>query len=330
MLIHVNASELKTIFKDIKPIFKNATDAALMGFTVEKHIIYVTCSNGVVYEQQLASEHPGPYSLTVLYQDLSELLPGRGVVELDLSPLFVGVRSEFMSATLQQANGMISRYRRRGEDFRKISTSEVKSWARLFSETAPVAKSLQREAPVIFKPPYAVMKFPAFWLQLPNETLDTVMPLNELKAVAEFAPTEFSVSEDALEFKRGSAILAVPRNSVDSCKFVGDMLADHCPPKVFEGGSYLTKVQQFLRSVGPGSCRCHLYESGLDLEVNRPRVQSSLKVGKCAGPITTLPTFLEYVQMFFKLCGEASITITFGDRSLCMSTTSLSMLLSVV
>ena len=330
MLIRVNASELKAVFKDIKPVFKNSADAALMGFTVENHILYITCSSGVVYEQQLASEHPGPYSLTVLYQDLSEILPGRGVVELDLSPLFVGIKSESMSSTLQQANGIVSRYNRRNGTFSKIAPGEVKQWARLFSETAPVTKSLQREAPIIFKPPYAIMKFPAFWLQLPNNALDTVMALNELKAVAEFAPTEYSVTADAIEFRRGSAILAVPRNSMDSCKFIDDMLGDHSGQQVLEGGSYLAKVQQFLRSVGPGSCRCHFYHSGIDLEVNRPKVQSSLKLGTCDTPITTIATFLEYVQMFFKLCGETSITITTGKSSACLRTPFLSMLLSIV
>lgn len=172
MLIHVNSSDLKSVFKDIKPIFKGSTDAAIMGFNIENHILYITCSSGIVYEQQIASEHPGPYSLTVLYQDLSEILPGRGVVELDLSPLFVGVKCDSMSSTLQQANGIVSRYNRRGGTFSKLSTNDVKQWARLFSETAPVTKSLQREAPVIFKPPYAIMKFQSFWLQLPNTVLD--------------------------------------------------------------------------------------------------------------------------------------------------------------
>ena len=330
MLISVNASELKTVFRDIKPVFKNTMDAAIMGFTVEEHILYITCSNGVVYEQQLVSEHPGPYSLTVLYQDLSEILPGRGVVELDLSPLFVGIKCDSMSSILRQANGMVSRYSRREGTFKSISTNEIKQWARLFSETAPVAKSIQREAPVIFKPPHAIMKFPTFWLQLPNNTMDTVMALNELKAVAEFAPTEYKVTADALEFKRGSAILAVPRNTIDSCKFVDDMLCDHGQSMVLEGGSYLTRVQQFLRSVGAGACRCHFYRNGIDLEVSRPKVQSSMKIGTCDTPITTLPTFLEYVQMFFKLCGESAITITAGKSSICLRTPSLSMLLSIL
>lgn len=102
----------------------------------------------VVYEQQLVSEHPGPYSLTVLYQDLSEILPGRGVVELDLSPLFVGVKCESMSSTLQQANGMVSRYSRREGTFRSISTNEVKQWARLFQRPpqSPSPYSVKRQS----------------------------------------------------------------------------------------------------------------------------------------------------------------------------------------
>lgn len=330
MLIHVNASELRAVFRDVKPIFKGAQDGALMCFTVENHILYITCTNGVVYEQQIASEHPGPYTLTVLYQDLSEILPGRGVIELDLSPLFVGVRGESMSSTLQQANGMVSRYKRACQAFTKIATGEVKQWAQLFSDTSPVSKSMQREAPVIFKPPFAIMKFPAFWLQVPNQVLDTVMDLKELRAVAEFAPTEFGVTNDAIEFKRDTAILAVPRNSIGSCKCVDDLTVDHGPPQTLLGGNYLPKVQQFLRSVGPGACRCHFYASGVDLEVSRPRVQSSYKLGTCDTPITTVPTFLEYVQMFFKLCGEAPITITEGKSSVCLRTPRLCMLLSIV
>lgn len=244
--------------------------------------------------------------------------------------MFVSVKCDSMSSTLQQANGIVSRYNRRGGTFSKLSTNDVKQWARLFSETAPVTKSLQREAPVIFKPPYAIMKFPSFWLQLPNTVLDTVMALSELKAVAEFGPTEYSVTADAIEFKRGSAILAVPRNAVDSCKFIDDMLKDHGEPGVLAGGSYLPKIQQFLRSVGPGPCRCHFYESGTDIEVSRPKVQSNMKMGKCDTPIATLPTFIEYVQMFFKLCGESPISISSGRDSMCLGTSSLRMLLSIV
>lgn len=330
MLIHVDAAELKSVFRDIKPIFRGATDAALMGFTVEDHILYITCANGVVYEQQLASEQRGPYTISVLYQDLSEILPGRGVVTLELTPLYVGIKCERMSSTLQQANGLVSRYKQRGSNFKRISAQELKHFASTFAETAPVAKSISREAPVLFKPPVAVMKFPSLWLQLQCQSLDTVLSMSELKAVAEFAPTEYCTMSDAIEFRRGSAVLALPRNTIDACKTVEEMCTAHGPIKTLQGANYLPKIQQFLRSVGPGECRLYLFEDGLELHVNRPKVQSSIQVGACTKRIAAISTFLEYVQMFFKVFGEQPVGVSEGAGSVRLQTPSASMLLSVV
>lgn len=330
MLIRVNAAELKEVFRDVKLIFKGMQDAALMGFTVADHILYITCMNGIVYEQQIASEEPGPYSLTVLYQDLSEVLPGSGVVELDLSPLFVGIKSEQMSSVLQQANGIVSRYQRRGATFSKFDHQTAKNWASNFAETAPVAKSIQREAPIIFRPPYTVMKFPTFWLQLPNSTLDTVMDLRELRAIAGFGPTEIAIADNVIEFKRRSAILAIQRNTVASCKYIDDMLEDHGAAKTFMGGAFLSRIQQFMRSVGPGPCRCHFYSNGIELAVSRPNVQSSLRIGRCDTHLISISTFLEYIQMIFKLCGGSPFTLTTGKFSVCLRSSQLCMLLSII
>lgn len=330
MLVRVNAAELKTVFRDVKPILKSIKQGATLGFTVENHILYITCVNGIVYEQQLASEATGPYYLTVLYQDLSELLPGTGVVDLDLAPCYVEVRSAAMSATLPVANSVISRYKRRCDSPSPIDPATVKQWARLYAETAPVAKALGREAPIIFKPPYAVLKFPTFWLQLANTCLETTMGLSELKAVAEFAPTSVGSSSEVLEFYRGSAVLALPRNATDSCKSIDDMVGDHTAAKVVRGASYLPKVQQFLRSVGAGECRCHFYTDGISLAVHRPTVQSSLRVGTCTDSILEIPTFLEYVQMLFKLFADAPITVTEGKTSVRLKSPEVDALLSIL
>ena len=331
MLLTLNASELKSVFKDIKPLFSGCADAALIGFTIEQHILYITCQSSVVYERQLVSEHPGPYSLTVLYQDLSEILPGKGTVELDLTPLFVGVRCDTMSATLQQANGIVSRYKQRDAKRKRIQEVSVKEWARKFTECSPVAKSLKREAPITFKPPYAIMKFSTFWLQLRNDDLDAVMSLKDLKAVAEFSPTEYSVTADAIEFHRNSAVMAVARNTVDRCTTIQEMVAAAKESGKVAGGAYLPKIQQLLRSVGPGECRCFFYEDGVEIVVHRPKVSSSLKMGDCGGkPVAIIPTFLEYVQMIFRLCGESAITVLIGKSFVCLRTEDISMLLSVV
>ena len=72
-----------------------------------------------------------------------------------------------------------------------------------------------------------------------------------------------SVTADAIEFKRGSAILAVPRNAVDSCKFIDDMLE-----RITESLGCLREVHTSLR-----------YSSSCALSALALAVVISMKVG---------------------------------------------------
>lgn len=329
-MVRINASDLKEAFKALKPLYKGSQSAMLIGFSVNDYILSITGLNNLLYEQRIACEFSGPYSLTVLYQDLSELLPGTGTVDLELTPLYVGIKSQNMSAVLQQANGLLSPYKPRCSKFDTINPDELENWARTFAVTSPLVKSLGREAPIIFKPPYAVVKYPTFWLQLPNHVLDTTMSLRELKTIAEYAPTQFSVAGDVIEFKRGSSIMAMPRNTVDSCKYIDTLVQTHGEQHLLRTTSCLPKIQQFLRSVGAGSCKCFFYSDGIELSVSRATIQSSLKIGACSVLTTVIPTFLEYVQMLFKLCDSSDATISWDERSFRMKTQSLELLLSYV
>lgn len=181
------------------------------------------------------------------------------------------MKHDSVFSVLQQANGIASRYSKGGGIFSRLSTNDVKQWVRSSSETTLVIKPLQRKAPVIFKPPYIIMKLPSFWPQLPNTVLDIVMALSEPKVVVRFEPTECSVVADAVEFKCDLTILAIPKNAMDSCKFIDDMLKDHGESGVLAGGSYPLKIQQFPCSVGLGPCRCHFYENGTDTEMSRSK-----------------------------------------------------------
>lgn len=330
MLITVNSSDIRAAFQDMKPLFKAADTCNALGFTVHDYVLYITCNAGVVYERQVAVDQAGPYTITVLYQDLSEIIPARGVLSIDLEPLFVEISSEFMSATLQQANGIVSRYKQRSSSFEPINPAMVQTMADLFSNSTTVSKALKREAPITLKPPYARMEFATFWLECQNPLLDMTISLTHLKALAAFKPTEFSTSEDAVEFRNGPAILAIPRNAPVPSLCVQDLLKDPITCGVMQSNTYLTRIQQFWRSVGAGECRCHLYTDGMDIVVSRPRVQSHLKIGACTELITSFSTFIEYVQMLFTIIGTSPVEVIRGNNYLCLRTPTASMLLSTL
>jgi len=330
MLVEVNAADLKAAFQDMKPIYKAGCTTPVLGITLEDHILYFTSTAGLVYEYQMVVDQPGPYMLTVLYQDLSELLPTRGVLELHLEPLFVEIKGDRMSAVLQQANSIVSRYTPRKLELHPIQPGGVSAIAQLFAETAPVSKSLRKEVPVIFKPPYAIMKFPTFWLQCNNSILDMTMDLQALKSLSTFAPTQYGANAEVVEFHRKGALLAMPRNPSAECCFVDDVIAKHTTPTGVQSGPYLQKVQQLLRAVGPGQCRCYFYRDGMEVVVSRPTVQASVRVGECSEQVAVFSTFLEYVQMLLKVIGAESFDITRGTDSICLQTPQIKMLLAAL
>lgn len=330
MLVRLNASDLRGVFKDIRPLYKGMKDGALLGITIEQHILSITAQCGLVYTQSLSVEEGGPYAITVLYQDLLELLPSRGVAELELTPLFVEIQCEGVRVTLSQANGMLSKYPTRGSDFSPIPAGELSRWVRIYSETSPVAKSLQQEAPITFNPPIAIMKFPTVWVQTTNSFLTAVISLKDLKILAAFSPSTYAQCTDVIEFKRGTAVLAVPLTSPGECTSIEKLRTRHGSEYRAWIGNHVQDVQQLLRSAGVGECSCTFYLKGLSLHVSRPNVQISLYKGDTSSKIVTLPTFLEYAQMILKLCGSGDVGITYGGGSICIRATDTLLLLSTV
>ena len=329
MLITVNASAVKLAFKALKPLYLGYSEGMLLGIFVEQHTLYIIGTNGSVYEQRISCEFEGPYAITVLYQDLSELLPGTETLSIELAPMFVRISSQQFSTTLPQANGIIPRYVHQCISFETISASVLRSWSMLFSLTSPVAKSLAKEAPIIFKAPFAIMKYPTFWLQLKNPFLDTTMTLQELKTVAEFSPEEYGIVDHVIEFRRGPATLALPRTPVDTCNDIDSVTRNHDHYRKVKPFNYLPRIQQYLRSVGSGPCTCSFYADGIQLSVARTGIQSSFKIGACSELVKTIPSFLEYIQMFFRLCGEEAISLSWNAQSIRISTDSLSMLSTI-
>lgn len=331
MLITVNAIDMKRIFTDIKPICKSVDIKPLMAFTVHDDMLTITVKSAVVYEYKLEVAERGPYNLTVLYQDLAELIPTRDTVEIDLEPTYVHVHTDAISVVLQQSYGVISEYKPRHGAPKPINAESLSSVINIFAETSPMSKTLGRTSPIVFTDECSIMKFSTFWLQAPAIGLTGVVSLEDMKAIEKFAPERVNCTKDALEFYRVPAVMAITSNEPAPVKSVEDMRSEGKEKGYVQGFYYLPKIQQLLRSVGPGTCRLGLYCDGIQITVARPSVQSSMKIGKCSGtPLMAFDTFLEYVQMFWRLLGNESVQVVRGERWVCLSNQRVMLLLATV
>ena len=281
MQVVLNAKEFKSMFSTLRPILRNAADGGLLGFSVSQHVLSVTCRNGVIFEQKFACEQDGPMFVTVLYRDISDLLPGTGEVYVDLSEKLVHIKADGFTTTLLSAYGQVSPYRKRVQNYKQCDAKDYLRLARAFQELNAVAKTLKRD----------------------------------LRTIANFEPKLYGVAEDAIEFLNGSALLAYPLNKVGECKTCKDILVNPSEPKTLHVLESVENIQAMTRVVR-GPCKVSFYTDGYIVSYKNNEVEMSVSAGPCTGScLYTLDTYTEYLMMIFHLIGESKAQLVVGDNA---------------
>lgn len=330
MLVTVNASDIKSLFADVKPICKSLDVRALMLFQVHNDVLTIEVKSAILYQKQIAVAERGPYTITVVHQDISELLPTRGSVQIELEPTYICIRADAMLVTLHQANSILSEYKSHDGRTESLEYDTLSSVISVLAETAPVAKTLKRAQPVIFGEDFSIIKFPTFWLQTCSVGITGILGLDDMVAVSKYAPSRFYCSDSVVEFYKGTSVMALANSKVTQVKTIPDMCKGMVQLGAVEGGHYLPKIQQLLRSVGAGSCTLLLYTDGVQISVSRYDVHTSVKVGACTKHLVSVDTFLEYAQMFWKIIGTEAIAVRKGENAICITTQTLMMLLATL
>ena len=315
MQVVLNAKEFKSMFSTLRPILRNAADGGLLGFSVSQHVLSVTCRNGVIFEQKFACEQDGPMFVTVLYRDISDLLPGTGEVYVDLSEKLVHIKADGFTTTLLSAYGQVSPYRKRVQNYKQCDAKDYLRLARAFQELNAVAKTLKRDAPVLLVPPRAICKYPTVWLEVAYRGISTSMGMKDLRTIANFEPKLYGVAEDAIEFLNGSALLAYPLNKVGECKTCKDILVNPSEPKTLHVLESVENIQAMTRVVR-GPCKVSFYTDGYIVSYKNNEVEMSVSAGPCTGRcLYTLDTYTEYLMMIFHLIGESKAQLVVGDNA---------------
>lgn len=313
MQVVVDAGKLKRMFRELKPILRKSDDGGILGMFVDNNIFTVTCKSGIIYERQFATDAHGSVAVTVLYRDLSDLLPTSGVAMITLSDKAVMVTTPEFSTTLQAAYGEVTPYKRRCTKFKNISATKLVDAAQMFASLSPVAKTLKMETPILLTSQVAIIKYPSVWLELPFTDFATSIGVRELRTVASFGPRSVGIADDAIEFLSDSALLAIPITPVGSVSTCRDILRNPQSPVGFFLGDFAVQVTSFARSVS-GACKLTICKSGAILNYKSNTVEMHYCLGNVDEPIYTLDTFTEYLQMIFRYLSEQEAELTVADN----------------
>lgn len=315
MQVVLNARELRAMFSNLRPILRNSVDGGLLGFAIERHVLTVTCKNGVVFEQKFACEPEGPMYSTVIYRDIAELLPREGEVTLDVSEKQVHIKADQFSTIFTAAYGEVRPYTARIGQYKPCKGSTYQGLASAFAELNAVAKTLKREYSVLLVPPVAICKYPSVWLELAYEGISTSIGTRELRTIANFNPKFYGSTDEVVEFVNGSAMLAFPLNPVGECRTCSQVISNPSEPYPLQLISDLESVQSFARAVH-GPCRLSFFPDGYSVQYKNQEVEMRLYIGDCHEECYyTLDTYTEYLMMVFRLIKEKQASLVVGDNA---------------
>lgn len=315
MQVVLDAKPVKAMFANIKPILRNSMDGGIIGFSLDKNVLTVTCKNGIIFEQRFPCDAIGPLMVTVLYRDISELLPNQGTVTLDLSEKYVHLMSESFTTTFLAAYGEVRPYTRRIAEYKPCKASMYKTLASAFSELGAVAKSLKRESSVLLMPGRAICKYPTIWLEVAHNGLTTSMSVKDLRTIANFNPKSYGYTNEAVEFVNGNSLIVFPVVPVGECKTCKDVIVNPRDPKQLAILDTLETLQSFTRAV-QGPCKLTFYSDGYSVQYKSQEVEMTIRMGNCSGECYyTLDTYTEYLGMLFRLTSGRATHLYVGENA---------------
>lgn len=318
MQVVVDAAKLKRMFRELKPILHRSDDGGLLGIFVDNNVLTITCKNGIIYERQFATDAQGSVAVTVIYRDLSELLPSSGLALLTLSDRAVMISTSEFSTTLQAAYGEVTPYKRRCSSFKNISSAKLVTLAQMFTVLSPVSRTLKTESSVLLTSEVAICKYPSVWLEIPFTDFSTSIGVRELRVIASFSPRSVGVADDAIEFLNDSALLAIPITPVGIVTTCNSIMRNPKPAIRFHSEDVSAQVASFSRSVS-GSCKLTFCVGGTILSYKSQTVEMCYNLGDTSEPIYTLDTYTEYLQMIFRFIIGKDVELTVADNVVMLS-----------
>ena len=331
MLIKVEASVFRTILTEMAVIYKNSDEYKAFNMRYKDKQLTVTSSSGVKYVSKIPAEsdETGELDTNLLFKDVSELIPGRGSLTIELTPMYATIKTGSVDITLQQANEIVTPYTAAlSLDMRSINTEDLVWNIKVLSNTSAFKKAYKLEPLLTLNTEACLVKFPTVWIQTRGTALSTNITPDDANILCKFEPTKLRERENDFIFFNEHAFLIIQKVTPSENNF--DELASTCEEvcTLTQEGLLIT-LRKLLKVLGPGNCDLYFSEKGLRMRVLRAGANSMFTFGEVDKHLKSVQLPLDFVLQMFSIVGESNVKISMGGGRLCLSAGAVSILTSV-
>lgn len=332
MLATVRGSDLKSCFIDMATMLKKYDRAKVFSIHTEKDTVTFTCDTGMCYTRTIDLT-PGPdfvsMDVTVLFADISHFIPAKADITLEITGSYVGIVTPKSSMTLRIGESIVAPYKERGGTVIDLDYGVLRKASQVFSGTTDLQKAFNRDFAVTFYGEHAIMKTPTLWIRTKSQGLKCILSMDQLKSIVTFKP-EFVEESDRLEFKKGNAILSIPKMSPAENDKFETFTKDMKILSTLEMSGIIRELLEVKRSIGVGDAEIHIHPHGFYMTIDKNGVSLAESYHAEGESVKSFRYMIDIFIMCLNILGEdEQITIKGKEGLICLENQDTSILMSV-
>lgn len=331
MLVKVKAAILREAFDQLAVIYKSSEEYRAFNMRYAKGKLTLTSSTGVKYVCTLdaTSDEDDALDVNLLFRDVGELLPGRGDMLIELTPMYATLKTAYVDLTLQQANEIVTPYTAAlSMDTKPINAEDIIDTIKCLTSTAAFKKAYKLDPLLTLNTSGCLVKFPTVWIHKSGLQIATNITPDDAMVLCKFEPTKVRERENDFVFFNDNAILILQKvtPSIDNFRELSKGCNKVC--SLTQEGLIAT-LRKLLKILGPGMCDIYFCAEGIRMRILRAGANSMFTFGNADKVAATAKLPLEFVLQMFSIVGEQDVTISSGGGKLCLTSGTTSILTSV-
>ncbi len=322
--IVVSAASFTNILSTLRVLVPKGDTEMPIGVYVNNGVLTIVCTQGCVYQAEVEIDDITTVAeTTVLYRDISTLVPMTGEVELEFNSTYMSIHGEGFDADFPAAFSVVEKY-----NFSEVTFVEITSSMYLSGLMTILGTGLERLynkiSRIMIWDSVAVQKFPNVWIQVRANGLpvEAVLDTSHVKLLTQFSPTKVSISDaSTLVFSNKTATLQLPCRPVQDKTKITELMSDMTPVSQFNISSYLEKLRSAVRFGAKEHCKIALHSSGIRTILSHSNVSVKVSMGDIHSDVVGV--FELPIQLWLSLLrgiGSENVEVLYGGNKVCLRT----------
>ncbi len=192
--VEVESKLVKQAFLEMQILLRKSAYVRIVEISKQEDMLWLRTNTSVIYERiiPVLSEESDNFTVCCLFEDLGELIPGRGRLTVSAAPGFVEFSSEETNTTLNISNDSIPKSPKIEGEQTTLITSRVREGIRHLSSLTAISNVFKTGNQLLFSGDIVQVRYPTIWIQSVSSSLHTVLDISSSVMVEKFLSTAIS------------------------------------------------------------------------------------------------------------------------------------------